>query len=44
MHKMIIVIKRNIDRVSGFPDIVLKDIYYMHVDAKGLFSGYQSKF
>ena len=43
MHKMILVIKRNIYKVSGFPDIVLKDIYYMHVDAKGLFSGYQSK-
>jgi len=29
MHKMmIIVIKRNIDTVSGFPDIVLGDIYY----------------
>jgi len=29
MHKMrIIVIRRNIDKVSGFPDIVLGDIYY----------------
>ena len=26
---MIIVIRRNIDKVSGFPDIVLGDIYYM---------------
>ena len=25
---MIIVIRRNIDKVSGFPDIVLGDIYY----------------
>ena len=24
----IIVIRRNIDKVSGFPDIVLGDIYY----------------
>ena len=30
MHKMIIIfIKRNIDKVSGLPDIVLGDIYYM---------------
>ena len=29
MHKMmIIVISRNIDNVSDFPDIVLGDIYY----------------
>ena len=40
---MILVIRRNIDKVSGFPDIVLGDIYYMHVDAKEPFSGYQSK-
>ena len=29
MHKMmILVIRRNIDKGSGFPDIVLRDIYY----------------
>ena len=29
MHKMmIIVIRRNIDKVSGFPDIILGDICY----------------
>jgi hypothetical protein len=28
MHKMIIVISRNIDKVSGFPDIILRDICY----------------
>ena len=29
MHKMIIiVIRENIDKISGFPDIVLGDIYY----------------
>ena len=27
---MIIVIKRNIDKASGFPDIVLGDINYIY--------------
>ena len=31
---MIIVIRRNIDKVSGFPDIILGDICYR--DTKGL--------
>ena len=28
---MIIVIRRNIDKVSGFPDIILGDIYYWYL-------------
>ena len=32
MNKMmIIVIRRNTDKVSGFPDIVLGDIYYIYL-------------
>jgi len=30
VHKIIIVIRRNIDKVSGFPDIILGDICYMY--------------